>query len=409
MPVSTDSLIFPSAFHNLSQTLSSLKRSRLSIHNRLASIYQDSQFAQKVSDIHKLPLVANERCGSWYIPTEKKVGSAYFKSTDGHQGEWRFSLRRLNLQILEIIGEYDGCIIVDSTRSGKSMPDALSKTIPIWCAVMNRLLFSDVAACHALRTPPEVVGRSEHSQIEARLESFVESAKELQLDIKSLRAKLRRPLYPRWITQASSCQQPLREGDYHMVICCTTSRQEETTIWTDGYIQGAGDDSEGWSHGLTPTVFWQNLALLLSASREDDGILRLLAGLESTTLSLPAVSDVTEIYPAGGPLPIFIGRRGLSYNIGVEAIISCDDDAFGFTPPGSKSEIQPLRLRLESRTGKLGSRTLRDQLPRIMPFIEKLSLQASVPRLLFVCATGRDLSVGVALTVLCLYFNDCGK
>jgi tRNA A64-2'-O-ribosylphosphate transferase len=31
----------------------------------------------------------------------------------------------------------DRCIIVDSTRKGKRVPDALSKTIPIWCATIN--------------------------------------------------------------------------------------------------------------------------------------------------------------------------------------------------------------------------------------------------------------------------------
>jgi len=35
-------------------------------------------------------------------------GSAYFKSTDGHTGEWSFSLRRLNLQLFEVIGAYGG-------------------------------------------------------------------------------------------------------------------------------------------------------------------------------------------------------------------------------------------------------------------------------------------------------------
>lgn len=38
----------------------------------------------------------------------KARGSAYFKSTDGHAGEWNFSLRRLNLQVLEAVGVYGG-------------------------------------------------------------------------------------------------------------------------------------------------------------------------------------------------------------------------------------------------------------------------------------------------------------
>ena len=37
-------------------------------------------------------------------------GSAYFKSTDGHTGEWSFSLRRLNLQLFEVIGTCNGYV-----------------------------------------------------------------------------------------------------------------------------------------------------------------------------------------------------------------------------------------------------------------------------------------------------------
>lgn len=57
------------------------------------------------------------------------------------------------------------------------MPDAITKTIPIWCAVINRLLFADTPIAHEFFTPNSIVGPSEHAQIEARLETFVEDAK----------------------------------------------------------------------------------------------------------------------------------------------------------------------------------------------------------------------------------------
>lgn len=57
------------------------------------------------------------------------------------------------------------------------MPDALSKTIPIWCAVLNRLLFEDDGDMQNLQTPEWTVGASEHAQIEARLDDFVQGAK----------------------------------------------------------------------------------------------------------------------------------------------------------------------------------------------------------------------------------------
>ncbi len=57
------------------------------------------------------------------------------------------------------------------------MPDALSKTIPIWCAVLNRLLFEDDWDMQNLQTPEWAIGASEHAQIEARLDDFVQDAK----------------------------------------------------------------------------------------------------------------------------------------------------------------------------------------------------------------------------------------
>lgn len=53
------------------------------------------------------------------------------------------------------------------------MPDALSKTIPIWCCVMNRAIFPDLGP-HPLHTPPQAVSPSEHSQIEKRIDGFVQ-------------------------------------------------------------------------------------------------------------------------------------------------------------------------------------------------------------------------------------------
>ena len=55
------------------------------------------------------------------------------------------------------------------------MPDALSKTIPIWCAVMNRALFPEAAAYHDVRFPSDVLSASEESQIQSRINGFVAS------------------------------------------------------------------------------------------------------------------------------------------------------------------------------------------------------------------------------------------
>lgn len=63
---------------------------------------------------------------------------------------------------------------MDSTRAGKRIPDALSKTVPIWCAVVNRailLVFPGKASWDTkLYTPPGTVSSQEHDQIEQRLD-----------------------------------------------------------------------------------------------------------------------------------------------------------------------------------------------------------------------------------------------
>lgn len=61
------------------------------------------------------------------------------------------------------------------------MPDALSKTVPIWCAVINRALAKNLSKQlidgwdKNLYTPPQVVSAQEHAQIEARLDHWADA------------------------------------------------------------------------------------------------------------------------------------------------------------------------------------------------------------------------------------------
>ena len=59
------------------------------------------------------------------------------------------------------------------------MPDALSKTVPIWCAVVNRavkIAYSKPAGWNiSLYCPPGVVSPQEHSQIESHVDEWAMS------------------------------------------------------------------------------------------------------------------------------------------------------------------------------------------------------------------------------------------
>jgi tRNA A64-2'-O-ribosylphosphate transferase len=95
-------------------------------------------FIPQVRELYPtLPLLANLRCGLWYVRPEAvtaavssceeggagcrtpPVPTCYFKSTDGHTGNWSFSTTRMNLHVAEEAARQGGVIIVDATRKGK--------------------------------------------------------------------------------------------------------------------------------------------------------------------------------------------------------------------------------------------------------------------------------------------------
>ncbi|EFQ91065.1 hypothetical protein PTT_12201 [Pyrenophora teres f. teres 0-1] len=402
-PLTEADIIFPhlSNTPNLSSTLSSLRRSTLSTHNRLTSIISDCNFVTTVAPAYDLPLVANERCGSWYIPPSQKSGSVYFKSTDGHMGEWSFSLRRLNLQLLDVVEKWGGAVVVDSTRRGKSMPDALSKTIPIWCCVMNRAIFGEEKKQEtSLFTPPQAVSKSEHAQMEKRIDGFVRQFLEIcKPNIPDLRSKLQKPLRPIWVTQKSSLpESPPSFLDFHPIVLCTASRRVHGAEASEsGYIQGAADDHEAWSHGLTPPLFWKHKDALMATSEEDAPALieKLVSEEKGSSAIASLIKPTTQLYISS------------SENVDLTTF----DTVIGTTPsPFSPDQIKSAGvknyLHLPCQTGKLGSRDLRTQLPRLIPFIS--SLPSATGKTLLCCPTGKDLSVGTALALLCLYANDTG-
>ncbi|KAF2029011.1 tRNA A64-2'-O-ribosylphosphate transferase [Setomelanomma holmii] len=404
-PLSQSNILFPHQANTpkFSSTLSSLKRSALSVHNRLASIKSDSDFVVSVAEAYQLPLVANERCGSWYIPPEKKLDGVYFKSTDGHMGEWGFSLRRLNLQLLDVVQKYGGAVVVDSTRRGKSMPDALSKTIPIWCTVINRAVF-DAEGQHPLSTPPQAVSQSEHAQIESRIDGRVRQFIDIcKPNIPDLRAKLHKPLRPIWVTQQSSLPEVTPSfTEFHPIVLCTASRRVHGAEASEnGYVQGAADDHEAWSHGLTPAVFWKNRHFLMRTSEEDatSVIAKLLRDdpNDGTNTTAALIKPTSSLYISS------------SQNLDLthfDVVISCAP--IPYQPEIIKDAKVNHYLPLKCSTGKLGSRDLRNELPHVTTFLSSLPPTTS-GKILVCCLTGKDLSVGTALAILCVYADDNGN
>ncbi|KAF7544028.1 hypothetical protein G7Z17_g10273 [Cylindrodendrum hubeiense] len=355
---------------SMSQLLASLKRTTLSIHNRLTSIRDDAAFVARVATAYgPRPLVANERCGSWYIPPADKAAGAYFKSTDGHERAWKFSTRRLNLHLIDMAEKNDGIIIVDSTRRGKRMPDALSTTLPVWCTVLNLALLPSHPSSPVLHLPP-FLPPSAHAQITALLPQFLASLQALNLDLPSC---LTKPLRPVWVTPESSLPEANAAGasifeNFRPVICCTASRRVVGSEMDEGgYIQGAGDDTENWACGLTPTVFWEHLENLLVASEAD--LPELIAQL---------VSDQDANKKDEGL------RKQLTHHISVCSLPLAADPTkptecrIVLTPKATPKESwikSPTYFQIGLGKGKAASRNMRTTLPEICAFAAKFLAQ----------------------------------
>ena len=247
--------------------------------HRLLSIRHDvDTFLKPTLEQHvqlqNLPIIANERCGSWYTRglSSSHQYSCYFKSTDGHVGTYAFSLKRLNLNVIDIVSQHGACIIVDASVQ-KEMPDSFARTIPIWCAVLNRIaarfrrelnmpiIPSDDEWDDTLYTPEWIVSKEEHETMESWINVRVQELYDCKaiVDPKWVATTLDKPLRPVWMTPQDDNLNDLNDN-YYIVTCLNASRHSVNRTWNDEqawwYTPGGADDEEAWARQLTPQLFW---------------------------------------------------------------------------------------------------------------------------------------------------------
>lgn len=423
-----------------------IRKDYKSLRNRLQSILLDHRFLcnEVLPCFPDFPLIPNERCGLWYCNPQDYVQTSYFKSTDGHTNQWDFSSRRLNFHILPTIASNNGAIIVDSTRRGKKIPDALSKTIPIWCAVLNHLMLQsqeNLAEKETLFVPPETVSASEYSSIKKRIPELVEKLRALDVidgaEIDHILAG--RILRPIWVYPGSSILQSntdvftgevsnskwAAETDekFIPIILCTVSYQAQDGVdMRHGftYVQGAADDHELWSHGLDATTFWSNIKELGNLNYSDQELEQLVLQLTMRQTGSAEGVSIDRAFPQidGITADLSLGkvvenlqltsqlaqelRERYSLTVILSQSVSIVQDAKEVEDSSNSVSI----YRLQSGS-KVSSRELKAELHKIIPSIQEHFSSKSVQEkpLLICCNTGTDMSIGVLLVALCLNYN----
>ncbi|THH32491.1 hypothetical protein EUX98_g1661 [Antrodiella citrinella] len=412
--------------------LALLRKESLDIFNRIHSIAEDVLFVEVVGKAYPgLPVLRTE-FAVWGLASPY---AAYFKSTDGHYNNWSFSLRRPNIHLLPVVVQHGGLILVDSTRAGKRMPDALSKTVPVWCAVINRAVRKAYSKGEEwnekLYTPPGVVPPQEHAQIEALVEEWAEALVNSSYTLPDLA----HPLRPLWITPATSVFPALppskSEGrKFYPVICVSASKQ----ILVDGldrrsngfaYVQGSGDDHELWGMGLTPQMFWREKDQLLEATRSDlpERVAEIVAKHRSERRD-EWVTHPTSVTKSGGGRLLISAVADLPLSLSTflphpdsddaegrylaHVVISDKDTLTSFT---LSSEERKDVLLLELAAGKKGQAGfLNVVLPQAIAFIgTQLAAEGGSRDVCVSCHSGKDVGVGVVLAALQVFFDDEGE
>lgn len=408
-----------------------LRKEELSLRARLQSIVHDNRF---VSQFENFPLVANERCGLWYLQPNQRHGSVYFKSTDGHTGQWQFLTRRLNFQLLPILGENGTVVVVDSTRKGKLMPDALLKTVPIWCAVLNYIMFdgateevsAEFAALQSqnwLLTPREMVSESEHHSIAARVPVFADEVLKLKLTSRAdliERLGANKPLVPRWVYPGRDA---FEHNDKVFTVCCLTASARKWSGWNYplAYIQGSGDDHELWATKdlaqghFDHEFFWDHVYYEPLAQLR---VVDMATGdIDSGLSEEQFIARINEIYKARalenglelnttplGSTGIHMGKiasdtplRVLTSSIpGVQEVIVLSPN---FDISGVPENLEVVVNIYKIELSKKGAKLLREKLADILA-------NYTVGRKVAVfCDSGTDLSAGICLCFLSKWYT----
>ncbi|PWN31704.1 uncharacterized protein FA14DRAFT_110992, partial [Meira miltonrushii] len=320
------------------------------------------------------------------------------------------------------------CIIVDSTRRGKSMPDALSKTIPIWCAVINeaaRFTYElPTSFKNTFRIADHVISDSERDQIKSRIDGWVEDLLDSHLHV----PRLEKPLKPIFVSRSfvDAEIQQIRDGsaDFHPVILVSASpmvstpdpRPKQYKPAKFVYVQGSGDDEEMWSCELTPKLLWQqdNLRKILQTRGNEQALQHCLETIvlqERLANMSVGVLDTMTADVQIGLFGLWFGRRGKNHTFSEDErgryvlIIHSDGEAEeDGDNDKEKAEIGVLRLGLES--GKRGLQDFRKCITKVIA-----AAQATLPRHILICSSehdgiGYDLNGSLAVCILSTCFDE---
>ena len=421
-----------------------IRRDRVGLRARLFSIESDSAFVARVRlALGSIPFLGNRRNGAWYA--RDYAGTSYFKSTDGHQNQCRFSMARANLDVAAQVVKAGGAVIVDSTRRGKRFPDSFSRTVPIWCAVLNGIAFGTVC----LHLPPWIPQIERRRLLEV-VRKWIDTVQETAPDVAEIiRSYVALPLHPVWLSPCVASFQNPRNASLRVNQAidatdeCTDQEPYEFEVDLDdaeaaadlllrqmrapgsvpvfllsasisgmsdeehrmfhswSYVQGAADDEEAWARDITPSQFWEHVIPLLQcqdyAVRDNAACAQLLDSIADIGAASMGADSFCSIGNTG--IVICSRSRAEGKASSSSAVINLDERAI-------ECALSHLHVPIQNKKGKKDSSTWQKVLlPSALRFYYEFCVVQKNPCLI-TCSNGAMASIIVALSILFVFFND---
>jgi len=209
---------------------------------------------------------------------------------------------------------------------------------------------------------------------------------------------------------------PPKFEEFTPVILLTASKMTRGEGMEGEYIQGAGDDHEGWatvlaSHthvpktianskqesGLTPTLFWRHHTKIMSASEKD--LLEVIRNLPPASSSTLGGSKITRIGQTNISIAPTSAIPTLPLTPTFDHIICTSP-----IPLLPTDGVKPIPSHHPIPNNPPGAKLLRKFLPEITS-----SITNPAGKILVTCDSGEHVAACVALVLLCMYYDDEGE
>ncbi|WFD33975.1 tRNA A64-2'-O-ribosylphosphate transferase [Malassezia cuniculi] len=279
-------------------------------------------------------------------------------------------------------------------------PDALAKTVPIWCAVLN-------TASHNRYGVPEIVPElctpssvspSEHAQIASRVTGWADELLRSDLQV----PRLGRPLCPVFVHPPDIPHVHLGTSQHSVVLLCASATQGPS-LSPLTYVQGAGDDHENWAQGLTPELYWRHEREFAAIANDravlEDRVHEIVAQAKTTHMqlewfSVAAASGDTHVCDT--PLDLAVCAPGS---------IPATKGYYVLCVYCSQGTVAPGVLCLNISSGKKGLAEFSERLHTAVDTITAVLDKHPHGKVLLACSDGH-LSGALAVALLAASFDD---